>query len=219
MPGKRSAGLLVYRRRTAGCEVFLVHPGGPFWQSKDLGAWSIPKGELSPDEDPLDAARREFAEETGIEVSGDFVPLAPIRQSGGKTIDAWAVEGECDPATIRSNTFQTEWPPRSGQLRQFPEVDRAAWFAIDDEAGRRIIKGQRGLLDQLRQLLGPGSGPRALSRADRAVAASYGSPVASKVVTGPADGHAGQRLRDARRGRRGRRGGVRTTTKARESRT
>jgi predicted NUDIX family NTP pyrophosphohydrolase len=159
MPGKRSAGLLLFRRRPSGCEVFLVHPGGPFWQSKDLGAWSIPKGELAPGEDPLDAARREFIEETGIEMSGEFVPLAPIRQPGGKTIDAWAVEGECDPAAIRSNTFGTEWPPRSGRVQQFPEVDRAAWFTID-EARSRIIKGQRGFLDQLRQLLGPDLGPR-----------------------------------------------------------
>jgi predicted NUDIX family NTP pyrophosphohydrolase len=136
--------------------VFLVHPGGPFWRSKDLGAWSIPKGEFTPDEDPLDAARREFAEETGIEVTGDFVPLAPIKQPSGKTIDAWAVEGECDPAVIRSNTFGTEWPPHSGRVQQFPEIDRAAWFAVDEARGR-ITKGQRGFLDQLLHLLGPNS--------------------------------------------------------------
>jgi predicted NUDIX family NTP pyrophosphohydrolase len=153
MSGKRSAGLLVYRRRPGACEVFLVHPGGPFWQSKDLGAWSIPKGEFTPDEDPLDAARREFAEETGIEMSGDFVPLASIKQPSGKTIEAWAVEGDCDPVMIRSNTFATEWPPRSGRVQQFPEIDRAAWFAIDEARGR-IIKGQRGFLDELRRLLG-----------------------------------------------------------------
>jgi predicted NUDIX family NTP pyrophosphohydrolase len=153
MAGTRSAGLLVYRRRPGACEVFLVHPGGPFWRSKDVGAWSIPKGEFTPDEDPLDAARREFAEETGIEMSGDFVPLASIRQPSGKTIEAWAVEGDCDPAMIRSNTFATEWPPRSGRVQQFPEIDRAAWFAID-EARSRIIKGQRGFLDELRRLLG-----------------------------------------------------------------
>jgi predicted NUDIX family NTP pyrophosphohydrolase len=152
MPGKRSAGVLVYRRRSGACEVFLVHPGGPFWQSRDLGAWSIPKGEVRPDEEPLDAARREFVEETGVEISGDFLSLAPIRQPGGKTIHAWAVEGECDPAAIRSNTFATEWPPHSGHVREFPEVDRADWFLID-EARQRITKGQRGFLDQLLQLL------------------------------------------------------------------
>lgn len=157
VPGKRSAGLLVYRRRVGACEVFLVHPGGPFWQAKDLGAWSIPKGERSPDEDPLAAARREFAEETGIEMSGDFLPLVPIKQPGGKTIEAWTVEGDCDATAIRSNTFATEWPPRSGRVQEFPEVDRAAWFAID-EARDRIIKGQRGFLDQLCQLLGRGAG-------------------------------------------------------------
>jgi predicted NUDIX family NTP pyrophosphohydrolase len=153
MPRRRSAGLLVYRRRPSACDVFLVHPGGPFWESRDLGAWSLPKGEFGPDEDPLDAARREFAEETGLEMSGHFVPLAPIRQPGGKIIDAWAVEGDCDPAVIRSNTFAIEWPPHSGHVREWPEVDRAAWFAID-EARDRITKGQRGFLDQLRELLG-----------------------------------------------------------------
>jgi predicted NUDIX family NTP pyrophosphohydrolase len=139
--------------------VFLVHPGGPFWQSRDSGAWSIPKGEFTPDEDPLGAARREFVEETGVEMSGDFLSLAPIRQPSGKTIDVWAVEGDCDPTTIKSNTFAAEWPPRSGHVREFPEVDRAAWFGID-EARERIIKGQRGFLDQLRALLGGESGPK-----------------------------------------------------------
>lgn len=159
MPRKHSAGLLVYRRRRGACEVFLVHPGGPFWQARDLGAWSIPKGEFGPEESALDAARREFAEETGIEMSGDFVPLAPIRQPSGKTVEAWAVEGDCDPAAVRSNTFALEWPPGSGHVRSFPEVDRAAWFAID-EAQARITKGQRGLLDELRQRLGGDPGQR-----------------------------------------------------------
>jgi predicted NUDIX family NTP pyrophosphohydrolase len=159
MAGKRSAGLLVYRRRAGACEVFLVHPGGPFWQSRDLGAWSLPKGEFTPGEDPLGAARRECFEETGVEMSGDFLSLAPIKQPGGKTIDAWAVEGDCDPTTIRSNTFAAEWPPRSGHMREFPEVDRAAWFGID-EARERITKGQRGFLDQLDELLGGESGPK-----------------------------------------------------------
>ncbi|RPH36257.1 MAG: NUDIX domain-containing protein [Chloroflexi bacterium] len=152
VPGKRSVGLLLYRRRPDACEVFLIHPGGPFWRAKDSGAWSIPKGEPSSDEDLLDAARREFAEETGFRISGDFLPLAPIKQRGGKIIGAWAVEGDCDPTEIRSNTFTTEWPPHSGHVRAFPEVDRAAWFTIDDARGR-ITEGQRGFLDQLSQLL------------------------------------------------------------------
>ena len=129
-----------------------MHPGGPFWQSRDLGAWAIPKGEIRPDEEPLDAARREFVEETGVEVSGDFLSLAPIRQPGGKTIHAWAVEGDGDPAAIRSNAFATEWPPCSGHVREFPEIDRAAWFLID-EARERMTKGQRAFLDQLLQRL------------------------------------------------------------------
>jgi predicted NUDIX family NTP pyrophosphohydrolase len=153
MAGKSSAGLVLYRRRLGVGEVFLVHLGGPFWQAKDRGAWSIPKGELTPDEDPLDAARREFAEETGFDISGEFRRLVPIRQPSGKTIHAWAVEGDCDPAAIRSNTFSIEWPPRSGTVREFPEIDRAAWFALD-EARERITKGQRGFLDQVRQWLG-----------------------------------------------------------------
>jgi predicted NUDIX family NTP pyrophosphohydrolase len=167
MPGKRSAGLLVYRRRPDACEVFLIHPGGPFWQARDSGAWSIPKGELSPDEEPLDAARREFAEETGRRISGDFLSLAAIKQRSGKIIDAWAVEGDCDPAVIRSNTFTTEWPPHSGHVREFPEVDRAAWFAIDD-ARCRITRGQRGFLDQLCQLLNRDSDEKTHRRRDRA---------------------------------------------------
>ena len=153
MAGKSSAGLVIYRRRLGACEVFLVHPGGPFWKTKDLGAWSIPKGESAPDEDPLGAARREFAEETGRDIPGEFQPLPPIRQPSGKTIHAWAVEGDCDPAGIKSHTVSIEWPPRSGTVRAFPEIDRAAWFALDD-ARERITKGQRSFVDQLRQWLG-----------------------------------------------------------------
>jgi predicted NUDIX family NTP pyrophosphohydrolase len=153
--GKRSAGLLVYRRRPGAFEVFLVHPGGPFWRSKDAGAWSIPKGEYGPDEDPRDAARREFAEETGLQPTGPFLSLVPLTQPGGKTIAAWAVEGDFDPDAIRSNTFTMEWPPKSGKMRAFPEVDRAAWFTISEARGR-ITKAQRGFLDQLGQLLGQG---------------------------------------------------------------
>jgi predicted NUDIX family NTP pyrophosphohydrolase len=154
-PGNRpmprySAGLLMYRRRGV-LEVFLVHPGGPFWARKDAGAWSIPKGEYPPAEDPLAAARREFTEETGLTAAGEFIPLTPLRQPSGKIIHAWAVEGDCDPGAIRSNTFSLEWPPRSGR-QDFPEVDRAAWFPLA-AAREKIIKGQAGFLEELRGLL------------------------------------------------------------------
>lgn len=125
-----------------------MHPGGPFWARKDAGAWSIPKGEYLPDEDPLAAARREVEEETGLLVDGDFVALEPVKQAGGKTVIAWAVEGDCDPATLRSNTFTAEWPPKSGKHAEFPEVDRAAWFTIPG-ALEKINQGQRPLLIQL----------------------------------------------------------------------
>lgn len=145
---KQSAGLLLYRVKDAQLEVFLVHPGGPFWAKKDHGAWSIPKGEIEPGEDALTAAIREFAEETGTTLAGDFRPLAPVRQKGGKLVLAWAIAGDIDPATIRSNSFAMEWPPRSGTRRTFPEVDRGEWFTLD-EARRRINKGQVALLDAL----------------------------------------------------------------------
>jgi predicted NUDIX family NTP pyrophosphohydrolase len=148
MATKASAGLLVYRLRKASLEVFLVHPGGPYWTNKDLGAWSIPKGELSEGEDLLDAAKREFHEETGFVLQGSFVALPPLKQAGGKLVHAWAVRGDCDADAITSNTFSMEWPPRSGQHRKFPEVDRAEWFAIE-VARRKILKGQIGLLDAL----------------------------------------------------------------------
>src|SRR5262245_11944541 len=122
MPSKLSAGILVYRRGTDAIEVFLVHPGGPFWAKKDVGAWSIPKGEIAAGEDPLEAAKREFREETGLSIDGSFVALEPVKQRGGKTVHAWAVQGDVDPAQLRSNTFSMEWPPRSGQQREFPEV-------------------------------------------------------------------------------------------------
>jgi predicted NUDIX family NTP pyrophosphohydrolase len=149
---KQSAGVLLYRFRQAAPEVFLVHPGGPFWVKKDAGAWSIPKGEAEPGEDLLARARREFTEETGFTVAGDFRPLAPIRQSGGKIVHAWAVEGDCDAAAIKSNTFDLEWPPHSGRIRAFPEVDRAGWFALA-VAREKINPAQRGLLDELERLL------------------------------------------------------------------
>ena len=156
---KTSAGILLYRRRGDGLEVFLVHPGGPFWARKDLGAWSIPKGEFTAGEDPLAAARREVAEETGLVPDGVFVALAPLRQAGGKFVHAFALEGDCDPAKIRSNSFTIEWPPRSGERREFPEVDRAAWFALAD-ARRKILKSQLGLLEQRVELLNRRDGRR-----------------------------------------------------------
>jgi predicted NUDIX family NTP pyrophosphohydrolase len=145
---KQSAGLLLYRRSPRGLEVFLVHPGGPLWAKKDRGAWSIPKGEYSQGEDPLAAARREFTEETGFAAEGEFLELGTIRQGGGKLVSAWAVEGNCDPAALVSNTCEIEWPPRSGRRMQIPEVDRGAWFLLE-EAHERILAGQRPLLDRL----------------------------------------------------------------------
>lgn len=149
---KHSAGVLLFRRRGNAVEVFLVHPGGPFWAKKDAGAWSIPKGEAEPQEDLLARAKLEFAEETGFAVTGDFRPLAPVKQAGGKSVHAWAVEGDVDAAAIRSNSFSLEWPPRSGRIREFPEVDRAAWVDLET-ARRQINPGQRPLIDALEQLL------------------------------------------------------------------
>ena len=148
---KRSAGLVLFRQREGDeIEVLLVHPGGPFWAKKDLGAWSIPKGEHADDEDPLAAARREFAEELGqAPPDGEPVPLGEVRQKGGKRVVAWALEGDLDPATVASNAFEIEWPPRSGRLQEFPEVDRAEWFSLE-EARRRILEGQIPLLEALR---------------------------------------------------------------------
>ena len=148
---KRSAGLLIYRR-TDPIEVLLVHPGGPFWANKDDGSWSIPKGELDEIEAGLDAAKRELTEETGLVVDGEFTPLEPIRQRGGKIVHAWAVEADVDISSIRSNTFALEWPPRSGQIREFPEVDRVAWFDLS-KARVKILASQVGLLDQLSALI------------------------------------------------------------------
>jgi predicted NUDIX family NTP pyrophosphohydrolase len=150
---KISAGLVLYRRRAGGIEIFLVHPGGPFWAKKDAGAWSIPKGEAAPGEDLLVRARTEFAEETGFTAEGEFRPLVPVKQAGGKTVHAWAVEGDCDAGAIRSNSFTMEWPPRSGQMREFPEVDRAGWFTLA-AAREKIIAGQIGLLNELERVIG-----------------------------------------------------------------
>lgn len=149
---KLSAGILLYRSRTPGPELFLVHPGGPFWAKKDDGAWSIPKGESDPGEDLLAAARREFQEETGCAVDGDFVPLGRFKQPGGKTVIAWAVEGDCDAAAIISNMCTIEWPPRSGRQMEIPEVDRAAWFS-PDAAARKILAGQKPIIEALLQRL------------------------------------------------------------------
>jgi len=145
---KRSAGLLLYRTVRGSMEVFLAHPGGPFWANKDDGAWSIPKGEFDPGEDPLNAAKREFREETGLVAKGEYQPLKPLRQKGGKIVHAWAVQCDVEAAAVKSNTFSIEWPPRSGKLREFPEIDRAEWFKID-LARRKILKSQLGLLEQL----------------------------------------------------------------------
>jgi predicted NUDIX family NTP pyrophosphohydrolase len=146
---KRSAGILMYRQRDGELQVLLAHPGGPFWAKKDLGAWTIPKGEIGEGEDPLEAAKREFAEETGVELRGEFVELRPVKQKSGKLVLAWAVEGDCDATQIRSNLFSMEWPPKSGLQAQFPEVDRAGWFTLD-EARSKILASQVPLLDDLR---------------------------------------------------------------------
>jgi predicted NUDIX family NTP pyrophosphohydrolase len=150
-----SAGILLYHLNPAGCEVLLVHPGGPFWTRKDDGAWSIPKGLIDPGEDHAAAARREFFEETGIAPPGELVPLGSHKQPGGKTVIAFALEGELDPADIRSNTFAMEWPPRSGRQQDFPEIDRADWFK-PEEARRKLLKGQVPILDALLAMLGAG---------------------------------------------------------------
>jgi predicted NUDIX family NTP pyrophosphohydrolase len=152
---KESAGLLLFRRRAQGLEVFLVHPGGPFWARKDEHAWSIPKGEFTAEERPLTAARREFTEETGLSVDGTFIALPPRKQPGGKIVHAFAVEGDCDPAAVKSNSFTLEWPPRSGRRQEFPEIDRAAWFPLA-AARTKIHKGQAPLIDELERVLSPG---------------------------------------------------------------
>jgi predicted NUDIX family NTP pyrophosphohydrolase len=147
-----SAGLLMYRRRPEGPQVLLVHPGGPFWRNKDAGVWTVPKGEPGDGEDLLAAARREFAEETGVDPGGPFVALSPVKQRGGKVVHAWAVEGDLDPAAIRSNTFEIEWPPRSGKRTAFPEIDRAEFFDLD-AARVKMNPAQGGLLDELAMML------------------------------------------------------------------
>jgi len=151
-PGKRSAGLLMYRRRGAAVEVLLVHPGGPFWAKKDDGAWSLPKGVIDLGEDELLAAIREFEEETGFKAEGEFIALNPRRQPSGKIISAWAIEGDCDPLGMKSNTFTVEWPPRSGKMAEFPEADRIEWFDIES-AKSKIIKGQKGFIEEFEDFI------------------------------------------------------------------
>jgi predicted NUDIX family NTP pyrophosphohydrolase len=151
---KRSAGVLLFRRRGSQPEVLLAHPGGPFWKNKDEGAWSIPKGEYDEKENPLAAAKREFAEETGLAAAGDFIPLGEIRQTGGKVVTAWAMEGDFDAAKMHSNAFSMAWPPGSGKLQEFPEIDRAEWFPLED-ARRKILKGQAEFLERLAKHLRP----------------------------------------------------------------
>ena len=152
MTSKQSAGVLLYRRKTEILEVFLVHPGGPFWKNKDAGVWTIPKGEFTNDEPALDAAQREFREETGYALMGPFQPLSPIRQKGGKRVFAWAAPGDLDPAKIVSNTFEIEWPRKSGKQQTFPEVDKGGWFSLAD--ARRIINpAQIAFLDELEETI------------------------------------------------------------------
>lgn len=153
---KFSAGIVLYRRRGESLEVLLVHPGGPFWFKKDLGAWSIPKGEYEPGDDPLQAARREFQEETGFDVpAGALQPLGDVKLVSRKTVSAWALEGECDASATRSNLFSMEWPPKSGKMQEFPEVDRAEWFSLP-KAHEKIHTAQSAFLDRLETLIGTG---------------------------------------------------------------
>ena len=153
MAAQTSAGILMYRGTGEGLEVFLVHPGGPFWAKKDEAAWSIPKGLPDTGEDLLAAAKREFHEETGFTAEGDFTPLGAFKQPGGKIVHAWAVEGDGDPSKLVSNLFEIEWPPKSGRRARFPEIDRAGWFA-PSEAQTKILRGQQPILAKLFALLG-----------------------------------------------------------------
>jgi predicted NUDIX family NTP pyrophosphohydrolase len=149
---KVSAGLLMYRKRGAVLEVFLAHPGGPFFEKKDTGVWGIPKGEIDEGENALAAAQREFTEETGFKAQGLFLPLTPVKQKGGKIVQAWAVEGDCDPTQMKSNMFTMEWPPHSGRQQEFPEVDRAGWFRMA-EAKQKINPAQIAFLDELQRMI------------------------------------------------------------------
>jgi predicted NUDIX family NTP pyrophosphohydrolase len=147
-----SAGIVMYRLCVDELQVLLVHPGGPYFVNKDDGSWSIPKGEADPGEDLLTCAKRELAEETGVDLYGPFIPLTPVRQKGGKTVHAWACQGDCDPTTIASNMFTMEWPPRSGRQKEFPEIDRANFFQLAD-AKSKVNAAQRALIDELEEIL------------------------------------------------------------------
>lgn len=153
-----SAGVLLYRRKVGALEVFLVHPGGPYWARRDLGAWTVPKGAPLDGESLLDAARREFQEETGFPADGELASLGSVRQRAGKIVHAWALEGDCDAAALSSNTFMVEWPRGSGKFQEYPEVDRGAWFSLD-EARQRILPAQAPLLDTLHALVGETRSP------------------------------------------------------------
>jgi predicted NUDIX family NTP pyrophosphohydrolase len=164
MPQQRSAGILLYRRGEAGLQVLLGHPGGPYWARKDAGAWMVPKGALEAGEAPLDAAMREFAEEVGPVPPGTPVPLRTVRQNGGKLVEVFALEGDFDVATLASNPFELEWPPRSGRMRSFPEMDRVEWMAMA-EARARILASQEPLLDALEDLLTDAASEKIQSKA------------------------------------------------------
>ena len=150
---KHSAGILCYKFSGKQLFVFLIHPGGPFFAKKDLGAWSIPKGEINENENPLDAAKREFKEETSFDVGGNFIELKPVKQNSGKIVHAWALQAELDASKMQSNFFGLEWPPNSGKILQFPEADKAAWFTVE-EAKKKILKGQLPIIDELVKKLG-----------------------------------------------------------------
>ena len=145
---KKSAGILLYRKRNSHMEMFLVHPGGPFWRNKDAGAWTIPKGEFDDEEGALAAAQREFKEEVGVSISGDFIPLTPVKQKSGKIIYAWALEKDIDILEIKSNSFEIEWPPKSKQLKQFPEIDKGEWFS-EKNAFEKIIPAQAAFIEEI----------------------------------------------------------------------
>jgi predicted NUDIX family NTP pyrophosphohydrolase len=152
MEKKKSAGILLYRLKNKALEVLLVHHGGPFWAKKDLASWSIPKGEFTEEENPLEAAKREFQEETGLDLTGDFIELTPIKQKSGKLVYGWAVAGDIDPAQIKSNTFEMEWPPKSGKRQSFPEIDKGEWFSVP-ESKLKILEPQTALIDELISIL------------------------------------------------------------------
>jgi predicted NUDIX family NTP pyrophosphohydrolase len=149
---KTSAGILVYKNIQDGIAILLVHPGGPFWAKKDLNSWSVPKGEFNEPEDPFDAAKREFSEETGYLPEGEFIRLETVKQPGGKIVHTWAVKGDFDVSVLKSNQFSIEWPPKSGKFKEFPEIDRAEWFTVET-AKMKIIKGQIPIIESLEMIL------------------------------------------------------------------